>query len=202
MKTNRLKMLFWLSSIAMLDSPAYSMESSIKLTGRKDLVLSVEIRQNVLSVGRNYITEDASVEMPLAEDLKNPFMFEVEKKPVATAPTGDPPDGQVEEEVEKETKNYADSSVLDIASASFAKKVRGFITRGETSYLQLEGGALLKLGTSFPVRLPDAKDRSYTLTITEISSDGYELQIGDERKRVSYDQSAELKSGSIQLNNP
>lgn len=199
MKINRIKLFASLSLMAVLcSSAAYSMESSIKLTGRKDLVLSIEVRQQVLEVGRGFISNGSSVEMPQAEDLRDPFSFEVEKKPVVTQAE----DGMGEKEAEGLPKNYADASVLDIASASLAKKVRGFITRGETSYLQLEGGTLLKLGTSFPVRLPEAEDRSYTLTVTDISSDGYELQIGDVRKRVSYDQGAELKAGSIQLNKP
>ena len=161
-------------------------------------MLSVEVRQQVLDVGSSFIINDSSIEMPLAENLRDPFTFEVENKPEPTAVVDD----SQEKPSKSQSKNYADASVLDIASTSFAKKVRGFITRGEMSYLQLEGGVLLKLGTSFPVRLPEAKDRSYTLTITQISSDGYELQIGEERKLLSYGQGAELKSGSIQLNNP
>ena len=197
MKPNLIKLFFWLSFVSALHSVAFSMESSIKLTGRKDLVLSVEVRQQVLGAGSSFITKDSSIEMPLAENLRDPFTFEVENKPVTAVV-----DDSQEKPLKSQPKNYADASVLDVASVSFAKKVRGFIMRGEMSYLQLEGVVLLKLGTSFPVRLPEAEDRSYTLTITGISSDGYELQIGEERKLLSYGQSAELKSGSIQLNNP
>jgi hypothetical protein len=196
MKISFLNLLYSTLALAILQGSLYAFEPQIKLTGRKDLVLSKETRETVLKVGLTYLTKETDEVASEIEELSDPFAFEASKVVVPVA------ENNTEEEPEPVAVNYDDATVLAASAASFAKRVRGSITRGETSFLQLEGGTLLKPGTSFPVRLPQAKEQTFMLTITEITSQGYTLKIGEATQTLTYGNSPQSGSNSVQFTNP
>lgn len=196
MKFSRINFFYGLLATALLHGSVSAFETKIKLAGRKDLVLGIENRQTVLEVGVTYLAEKPDDYLPKIEDLADPFNFK-KAAPVEQLADGD---GESENPEQPQAVNFDNTSVLEAAAVSFAKKVRGSIARGDARYLQLEGGILLKLGTSFPVRLPLVNEQAFMLKITEITSDGYTLQIGESTKQLSFDDKPQ--SNSIQFSNP
>lgn len=182
--------------VALMHGSLNAFESAINLAGRKDLVLRIEARETVLEVGRDVLAPKTDDFLSSLADLPDPFAFKASTPVVPVVAD----DTAVEEEPEPPAVVYEDAEVLALAAASFAEKVRGSIVRGDSSFLQLEGGALLKTGTSFPVRLPRAKDQTFTLTITEITSEGYTLQIGEATGQFNFN--GKPNSNSIQFTNP
>lgn len=189
------KLLIALASASLIQGMLLAFEPEIKLAGRKDLVLSIESRETVLRVGLTHLTKSKDDYSSLVEELENPFAFESDEpiKPVVEEKVDDTPP-------EPTKIDYDDQTVLKAASTSFSKQVRGSIARGDTIFLQLEGGTLLKPGKSFQVRLPKADP--YTVTVSEITLKGYTLQVGEASKSFNYDDTSQSGSGSIQLTNP
>ncbi|MGB0743341.1 MAG: hypothetical protein ACPGSB_02340 [Opitutales bacterium] len=171
-------------------------EPEIKLTGPKGLVLSADKRQTVLKLGNKYLNEKPDDFLQQIDEVKDPFGFK-EASPVEPAATGN----AVAEEPDP-VIIYDDAAVLEASAANFSKQVRGSIVRGDASFLQLEGGVLLRPGTSFPVRLPQAQGQTFTMTLVEISSNGYSLRIGEATKRLTFDVLSSSSSSSPQLSNP
>ncbi|MGZ0656034.1 hypothetical protein ACWPKO_09695 [Coraliomargarita sp. W4R53] len=176
--------------LALLATQSLLAESEIKLTGRKDLVLSVESRASVLNVARLHLREKSDAFLALAAEVDTPYAFE---QPVVALT----PDGEAEP-VEEVTINYDDASVLRAVSVSFAKQVRGTLARGNTSFLQLTGGNMIKPGTSFPVSIPQAQGQTFTITITEVTSDDYTLKLGEATQTIRLNSSGS-GSGAIRL---
>ncbi|MEO0510849.1 MAG: hypothetical protein AAF065_13435 [Verrucomicrobiota bacterium] len=177
----------------------YSFESRIKLAGRKDFVLSADSRLIVLEIGYIHLAEKNESFLTNVGELPSPFGFSGEDPELPTVLAQESPEP---EEPVAAPINYDDSAVLAAAAVSFSKKVRGSIARGQTSFLQIEGGTMLKPGTSFPVRIPQAENQSFTLTVSEISSDSYTLELGSARKEMFYDNANRSSSSSIQFSNP
>ncbi len=178
--------------LALPQTSLAASDSRINLAAGRGLVLSVENRQTVLEAGRDFLTPRSDEMLVRIDDLKSPFSFEAPTQTELVATEAD------EKEAIPEPIQFEDAEVLRLSAASFANRVRGAIVRGETSYLQLEGGTLLKSGTSFPVRLPEAPDQTFTLTIPKITPDGYTLQIGDATKQVRFSD----RSQSIRFTRP
>lgn len=195
MRYSRINIFLFYLAFLLLHSSLNAFEPEIKLAGRKDLVLGIESRETVLEVGAKYLAGKTDDYAAKIEDLTDPFTFEDSTAVVAVANNNRTP-----EPAEPDPVIYEDEAVLKAAAASFAKKVRGSITRGASNYLQLEGGVLLKPGTSFPVRLPQAKDQTFVLTVTEITAEGYTLKIGEATKQLSFNNKSQ--SNSIQFSNP
>jgi hypothetical protein len=151
-------------------------KSEIKLTGRKDLVLSVDSRSAVLNVARLHLSEKSDAFIEIAANVDNPFEFE---QPVVPIVRHDP------KPVEEVVINYDDVSVLRAVANNFSQQVRGTLARGNTSFLQLTGGTLIKPGTSFPVNLPQAQGQTFTVTISEITSSDYTLKLGEATETIS-----------------
>ncbi len=170
-------------------------ESQIKLTGRKDLVLSFDSRVTVLDVARQHLSEKGAAFVSQASEASTPFAFE---QPVVVVVRDD---GQVEEveKVEEVVVNYDDASVLRAVSQNFAKQVRGTIARGATSFLQLNGGSMVKPGTSFPVSIPQAQGQTFTVTITAITTSGYTLQLGEATQTISINATGSTGAGAIKF---
>jgi hypothetical protein len=183
-----------LAPALLLPASLLAFAPDINLAGREDLVLGVETRQTVLEVGLKYLATDPETYASKIEDLTDPFSFEqeAESTPVTQeiTDTEEPPEPVV----------YDDASVLNASAASFAERVRGSISRGAATFLQLEGGRLVRPGNSFPVRLPNVKGQTFEMTVTEISSDGYTLQIGDATRTLRFNNKS--KPNSIQISNP
>ncbi|MEM7790476.1 MAG: hypothetical protein AAF546_03660 [Verrucomicrobiota bacterium] len=75
--------------------------------------------------------------------------------------------------------SYDDASVLEVIASNFLKEISGNLARGSSISLQLKGGGLVKSGYSFPVRIPEIKDRVFNVTITEITETGILMTLGD-----------------------
>lgn len=197
MKVPLKHLLLFVPASFLICVSGYALQPEIKLVGRKDLVLSRENRDTVLEVGQSFLSKPEDDFLVKIENIETPFSFEEEKVQVAADKnTGGSDDVKVPELIK-----YDDASVLAVSAANFAKQVRGALQRGDKSFLQLEGGSLLKPGTSFPVRLPQLKGQSFVLTLTEISSEGYTLQLGEATLQLNYDNSSS-NPGSVEFTKP
>ena len=181
---------------ALCQSTGLAMKTEIELAARKDLVLTPDSRRTVLKIADKYLDKKDEEFAESAGALKSPFRF---KQPTSAVPAADGDLAMPEEVPVQRTVVYDDASVLEAAASSFAKQVRGALARGETSFLQIQGGSLIKAGASFPVRIPQVGDQSFTLTIVDISSDGYTLKLGEATKQIRFNDTA--PSNSIQFNN-
>lgn len=162
------------------------------MTGRKDLVLSMESRQTVLEVGRQHLSEKSGAFLSEMQDVDSPYVF---KQPVVARQVNRVAAVEPEEVV----VNYDDASVLQVVSRNFAEQVRGTIARGTTSFLQLKGGSMIKPGTSFPVSIPQAQGQTFTVTITSITQNNYTLRLGDATQTVGLNGNTSAGGGIIKL---
>jgi len=160
-------------------------QSKISLSGGNDRVLSIETRQNVLAVADGYIDRKNEGFVQMIETIENPFTFE---QPEAEAASGvivpvavNPKAGSVV---------YDDRSILSAIAQSFSGQVRGTLARGDVRYLQLKGGTLLKVGASFPAKIPQIPGQTFEINIADIDSAGYTLQLGDSTVTVPYEESS------------
>lgn len=163
----------FVSSIALvlMTIPAVSFAdvSEIKLSGKKDFVLSNQVRVQVLALSENLLADPGADFVENLADLDSPFVFEQVEAVVA----------EVEVEAEEEPViNYDDASILRVVAENFSRQVSGTLGRGRTTYLQLDGGALIRPGASFPVSIPQAQDRTFTVTVSEITGNSYTLNLG------------------------
>lgn len=182
------------SALLLLVNVAYlGASTEIKLTGRKDLVLSYETRINVLDVAGLYLSQKDDSFLAGSKGVESPFSFEQPVKVVAQG------DSMVEEPVVEKVINYDDGSVLSAVAANFSKQVRGTLARGSTSYLQMNGGNMIKPGTSFPVSIPQAKGQTFKIMVSEISSNSYTLKLGDAEQTVSLEGTNASGSNSIKI---
>jgi hypothetical protein len=168
----------------LIQSVACALQETINLSGSKETVVKRESRKTVLEVGNSIFEEKDDAFVAHVAELTSPYGFREPEVDVDAAPV---PGKKAEATVVRPVVTYDDASVLEVVAMRFARQVRGSLARGETSFLQIDGGSLLKPGTSFPVKIPQAEDQSFILTITEISPDGYTLQIGDAIKTIPYD---------------
>jgi hypothetical protein len=178
--------------LSLIWSQVLPAEPRIKMTGRKDLVLSTESRQTILEVGRQHLSEKNGAFLSEIQDADSPYAF---KQPVVAR--------QVKlvaaVEPERVVVNYDDASVLEAVSRSFAEQVRGTIARGTTSFLQLKGGSMIQPGTSFPVSIPQAQGQTFTVTIIRITQNNYTLRLGDATQTVGLNGNTSTGGGTIKL---
>lgn len=155
-------------------------EPKINLSGRKDSVLKMETRQIVLEVAQQHLGEKGDEYLHQVAEVKSPYGFEGDVGTVSK-------DSKVEEKKEEVLISYDDASVLKVIARNLASQVRGTLTRGTTSFLQLKGGSMIKPGTSFPVTIPEAQDQTFTVTVIDVTSSQYTLQLGEATLEVSLD---------------
>ena len=163
--------------------------SEINLGGKKDLVLAKEVRGQVLNMSENLLADSEDDFVKNIAGMENPFVFD-----------------QIEEMViEKEEEadpviNYDDASILGVVAGKFSQQVRGTLIRGDTSFLQLEGGALIRPGASFPVSIPQAQGRNFTVTVSQITDDSYSLRLGGAERVIRLNGTSEEGSGAFRSN--
>ncbi len=165
-----------------LGASVYS-ASDIKLGGKKGHVLAIPVRTTVLDVAEEYLKTGNSDFMAQLESVESPYGAEEEAVVVTEAPVA--AEEQAPEAVAAPI-HYDDASVLKGIGATFAKQVRGTLEKGGRSYLQLQGGGLLKSGTSFPAKIPEVKDKTFTVTVSDVTSRGYTLSMGESTLPVSF----------------
>ena len=132
-------------------------------------------RLNVLSVADQLIGDNQDFFLSTLDDVRSPLGVELVVE-VAS---------EVKEEVKRGTI-YDDASVLKVIASNFSKQVRGTLGRGENNFIQLAGGRLMKGGSSFPARIPQASDKTYTVEIVEVTSEGYTLSLGAASETLRY----------------
>ena len=163
----------------------YAATPEIKLSGSKDHVLALPVRINVLDVAEAYLSQDDSDDFAaLVKTLDSPYGLEEEEVVVAAVEAVSVED-QAPEPVAAPVA-YDDASVLKAISLTLANQVRGTLEKGGQSYLQLQGGGLLKSGTSFPAKVPEIEDQTFTVTVLDVSSRGYTLSMGESTLPVSF----------------
>jgi hypothetical protein len=143
--------------------------SDIDLGGKKDLVLSKEVRGQVLELSENLLRDRDDDFVEGIAGLDNPFVFEQVEEVIA----------ETEENEAEPIIKYNDDSILRAVAGKFSQQVRGTLIQGEISFLQLEGGTLIRPGMSFPVSIPQAQNRSFTVTVTQITGNSYILSLGE-----------------------
>lgn len=160
---------------------------SIKLTGNKEHVIAVSDREHVLTVAAEFMdrSDEELSEKTFAQridPIQNPFTLEDELT------------------MTKPTKNiqvqvvYDDMSILKAIAESLSKEVRGSLSRGETPYLQLQGGSLLKSGSVIPARIPQIPDQVFNVTVSEVTAKGYTLSMNESSFQVFLDKTSEANS--------
>lgn len=151
-------------------------QPEIRLTVPKDRVLPVKQRISVLEAAEAYldrsdelfVTEIAAVASPYS----NGAIETVDEKPVISI------------------IEYKDPDILELIQSNFATQIRGTIAKGDVYYLQLNGGGKLEAGDSFPAQIPQIEGESFTVTILEITRDGYTLKMNDVVQGVTFEKSS------------
>lgn len=154
-------------------------QPEIKLNAGKDRVLPTQLRKSILEVAEVSLNRFDEAFAATLENVKNPY-------PVGdtTAETGE---SIMPEEI---LEVYDDESVLELIRMNFAPQIRGTLAKGDVYYLQLNGGGMLKEGTSFPVEIPQIEGESFTVTVLEITPNGYTLKMKDITRGVIFEQSS------------
>jgi hypothetical protein len=182
---------------------ACAASKEINLFARKDRVLPVKTRVEVLRAAEAYLHQRNDGFVRRLEQIADPYVFgrkveesvpEVEAVPI---PIIAPP-VEVRRPVPAAPVVYSDASVLKVIAASFSKKVRGTLAKGERYYLQLQGGGLLKAGTSFAVKIPQLPEQSYTVVVSKVDARGYTLQMGQASLPMPLNSISALSSSAIQ----
>jgi len=151
-------------------------QPEIKLTGSRGLVLTPKFRTSVLD-SANGLTNRADEEFVASIDqVQNLYTITEDKK--AGNATSEP------------AIVYDDATVLDVIQANFSEQIRGTLSRGDTYFLQLNGGSLLKVGQSFPASIPQVEGQSFTVTILEISTEGCTLKMNDVIQRIIFEKTS------------
>lgn len=159
----------------LLANSAVAGVADIKLAVPKDQVLSPERRSIVLNAAERYLNRSDDTFITSLQELRNPY---IDKAEVET--------------VEKPQFNetiivYDKASILKVIGSNFSKQVRGTLARGDIHYLQLQGGGLMKMGSKFPAEVPQIKDQSFIVTISNVSSRGYTLEMDDAILEVPFE---------------
>lgn len=149
----------------------------IKLDQAKDRVISSSLRTSVLEVAEKSLNRSDDAVIAVIENVKNPYLAKREKEANSNI-------------IQKQLTVYDDASILDLIQANFAPQVRGTLAKGNTNYLQLNGGGMIKEGDSFPVQIPQIEDRSFTVTILEITTRGYTLKMNDVIQGITFEKSS------------
>ncbi|MFT4900827.1 MAG: hypothetical protein ACI81V_000094 [Lentimonas sp.] len=147
----------------------------INLSSPKGTVLADPQREVVITMARYYLGDRDPEFLTGLKGSNNPFLF-VQPVEVAQATSTEQP--KVVAEV-RASVVYDDASVLQAVLASFSKQVRGMITRGSQNYIQLDSGRLIEAGATFPARIPDADNQTFTVVVDSIDAAKYRLRIGD-----------------------
>lgn len=160
----------------------------ISLGSSDDLIVTPEQRETAIEVGWREIASGETGFLETLEGVKSPFL------PLDFAEVK-------EEEVAEKAEArviYTDEAILEAVASRFSKQVRGSLGRGAVTYLQVEGGSLVRPGTSFPATIPQMAGQTFEITVESISPEAYVLALGEARVRLTYDR-AETGSGRIQF---
>jgi predicted phage tail protein len=176
------KYLILISAVLLSGVHSYAATTEFRLSGRKDRVLPLQTRATVLQAAQESLNRKDDAFLVLVDEIKNPYVYEEEVVAEVVTATGEP---QVVEQ--QAPIVYDNRSILKAIGTSFAQQVRGTMARGSVRYLQLQGGGALQVGASFPAKLPELEGQSFLITIQDINSDGYTLQMKDATLTLPFD---------------
>ena len=133
-------------SLCLLTSSALS-ASTLNLGGRKDKVLTPQVRGSVLAAADRYLSraDDGAFDSSLAA-LSNPYTFEQRPEQLPE------PERVVEtvQPVQPKVKLvYDEEAVLKLVAKNFVKQIRGTMGMGGRYYIQLQKGASCRPVLSF-----------------------------------------------------
>ena len=154
-------------------------EPQVKLSGRKDRVISKSERTVVLEVASGFMSRGEGEFISRIDGLGDPFSFKRTEESKSS--------GVITLDRKPQVIEYDDESLLAAVIPGFSNQVRGYLTRGDGYFLQLAGGNLLRTGQSFPARIPGLKDKVYNVLIAEITDQGYTLQLNEASQFVPYE---------------
>lgn len=173
----------------------FSAEQPIRLSNTEGVVLPREEREIVLAAADKYLGNKQNSFLSTLDEVGNPFGDIVRAEEVEVAV-----DAETIVEREVVAVVYDDASVLKVIATNFSKQVRGTLARGDKSYIQLQGGSLMKPGSSFPARIPQAKDKTYTVKLVEVTAEDYTLALGEAKLTLTYSESSNNGVNLIQKN--
>lgn len=172
--------ILFLFKLLILVNLAVAEIAEIRLTGSKSQVISSEQRLIVLKAADRYLNRLDETFVASLGELQSPY---ISKSDTIAVIEGLP--------LVQTAVSYDPSSILEVIGANFAKQVRGTLSKGETHYLQLQGGSLMEPGSSFPAEIPQIKGQTFTVTVFDVNSRGYTLKIEDTLLEVLF----EISSG-------
>jgi hypothetical protein len=147
----------------------------------------------VLSASDEYLSKADREFLAVVEELNSPYMAERLQATERSDFSGETTARVVAPIV------YDHGSVLKAVAASFSTQVRGTLAKGSTRYLQLQGGGLLQSGMSFPAKLPELKNKSFIVTLSDVDGRGYTLQLDEAELFVPFDQAYMQSPGAIKF---
>lgn len=177
-----------LSAELFLGAYAFATTPEIKLSGRKDRVLSYQMRERVLAVADSHLNQANREFEATIDALDNPYAF---KEVVAFVPRV----AEQKSDLFDASVEYDDASILAVIGLNLAKQVSGTLAHGTTHYLQLKGGGMLKSGASFPAKIPQVAGQSFTVTLMDVDSRGYTLKMGDASLALPFDATSSVSAG-------
>ena len=178
MKTFLLHILMIVLPVCMTAS--INNQPEIKLDQAKDRVISAKLRISILEVVEKSLNRSDDTFIAVIGKVKSPYLTKEDR--------GD--GGGPVIESEGSLVSYDDASILKSIRAIFAPQVVGTLSKGDTSYLQLKGGGLLKEGDSFPGGIPQVEDKSFTVQVLEITTRGYKLKMNDVVQEVTFEKTS------------
>jgi hypothetical protein len=177
-----------LSTELFLGGYAFAATPEIKLSGRKDRVLSYQVRERVLAVADSHLNRANEEFGIIIQALDNPYAF---KEVVEFVPRL----AEQESDLIDASLVYDDTSILKVIGLNLAKQVSGTLAHGTTHYLQVKGGGMLKSGASFAAKIPQVAGQSFTVTLVHVDSRGYTLKMGDASLALPFDTASSLSAG-------
>lgn len=173
--------------------------TKLHLGGRKDKVIKPDMRDGVLAAADRFLSKHDDGEFDtLLADLQNPYTFEKKREEVEEAP--EETVAKLEPVKPKVKIVYDQGAVLKLIAKSFAKQIRGTMGMGDTYFIQYgKKRSLMKAGTQFPVRVPEAREEPFIVTLAEVTNESFSLQIEDTVQSFPY-LDTKLSQGAIRLN--
>lgn len=153
-------------------------QPEIKLAGAKDRVLSTKLRISILEVAGTSLDRSDDAFLEAVDGVGNPYLNKEDAS------------GKSAKSTDTSRLVYENASILELIQTNFATQVRGILAKGDTYYLQLDGGSLLGTGASFPVEIPEIKGQSFLVIISEITSRSYTLKMNDAVREVIFEKSS------------
>ena len=161
-----------------------SSQPEIQLPKAQDSVIPGKLRTSIIEAAELSLNRSDETFFAIIEKVENPY-----------------PANKRNPSVRKHTPEesfvvYDDASVLELIQLNFSPQVMGTLAKGETNYLQLNGGGLLEEGDSFPVQIPQIEGKTFIVNVLKITTRGYTLQMNDVVQEVTFEKHSGITKDS------